>query len=68
MTKNSDTKKKSRDDKEFRHKKKNLHKKQEIDAPVDLSNQSRNELWTVLIKNCDPPEFGPAFAIERVPG
>src|SRR4051812_21213333 len=32
-------------------------------------NQSRRSLWTVLIKNCAPPEFGrPVFAIDSVPG
>ncbi len=25
---------------------------------VDLSNQSKKELCTTLMKNCDPPELG----------
>ena len=33
------------------------------------SNQSRNELCTVLMKNCEPPLLGwPVLAMERVPG
>src|SRR6476469_2026477 len=30
-------------------------------------NQSRNALWTVLMKNWLLPVFGPAFAIDKVP-
>ena len=34
---------------------------------VDSSNQSRNLLCTVLMKNCDPPLLGlPVFAMENV--
>lgn len=36
---------------------------------VDLSNQSRKELCTVLTKNWDPPLLGwPVLAMDRVPG
>lgn len=36
---------------------------------VELSNQSKKELWLTLIKNCDPPDWGlPVLAILKVPG
>ena len=35
---------------------------------LNAPNQSRKELCTVLTKNCDPPELGPALAMLSVPG
>lgn len=37
-------------------------------SSLNAPNQSRKELCTVLTKNCDPPELGPALAMLSVPG
>ena len=36
--------------------------------PKTVCFPSRNGVATVQMKNCDPFVFGPAFAMERIPG